>query len=153
MKDQLDIPFPKYCFDIDKAKVNMLQAELQKCYEIIEKQKRTITTYKGHFTKQKSKSNPKITYTMAKPLELLDQFLQDHLYSFKTKHGGRQPDYILMTVENFELLQRELQYLTRGLWVYTYEHDGQNYVVNYRGIQILPVQEGLKKDAIKLVIE
>ena len=58
MQKQLDIPFPKYRFDIDKAKVSMLQAELQKCYEIIEKQKRTISTYKGHFTKRNNKNNP-----------------------------------------------------------------------------------------------
>lgn len=58
MQDQLDIPFPKYSFDFEKAKVAMIQAELQKCYEIIEQQKRTIRTYKGHFTKRNKKTNP-----------------------------------------------------------------------------------------------
>jgi hypothetical protein len=56
MAKQLNIIFNQPAFDMQALKLAMLQAELTKCELQIEKYKKTISTYKGHFTKQKIKN-------------------------------------------------------------------------------------------------
>jgi hypothetical protein len=56
MNQQLNIPFPQYCFDMKKQKEGMLLAEIESLKKKIEHQAYTIRTYKGHFTKNKNKT-------------------------------------------------------------------------------------------------
>lgn len=147
MLKQLDIPFPQYSIDMDKAKVFMLLAENESLKKIIAQKDRSISAYKGHFKKQKSKSKK----SMAKPIQQLNQFLLDELMAFKRKHEGLSPDYILMTLKNFTIVHRQV-YSSQGPHLFRCEDDGENFSLKFRGIPVLPVQEGLKEDTIKLVI-
>jgi hypothetical protein len=56
MAKQLDMFKNQYSFNMTEVKLAMLQAEILKLQQVIEKKDLTIRAYKGHFTKQQSKT-------------------------------------------------------------------------------------------------